>query len=102
MTTGQYSNWRELNDARADAYDDRFSTFRASAPANFNVKQFNSNAVLRWEYRPASTVFLVWQQGRAQDARNPGVFVPGRDVRDLFGARPLNTLLLKVSYWFNP
>ena len=102
VTTGQYSNWRELNDARAHDYADRFSTFRTTAPANFNVKQFNSNAVLRWEYRPASAVFLVWQQGRAQDARNPGVFVPGRDVRDLFGARPLNTLLLKVSYWLNP
>jgi hypothetical protein len=66
------------------------------------VKQFNSNAVVRWEYRPASTLFLVWQQGRAQELGGRGTFVPGRDVRDLFGARPLNTLLLKLSYWFNP
>ena len=102
VTTGDYSNWRELRDARADQYDARFGSFRTTVPAGFNVKQFNSNAVVRWEYRPASTLFLVWQQGRAQDALNPGRFVPGRDVRDLFGARPLNTLLLKLSYWFNP
>ena len=71
-------------------------------PKGCNVKQFNSHAVVRWEYRPASTLFLVWQQGRTQDEPNPGRFVPGRDVRDLFGARPLNTLLLKISYWINP
>ena len=102
VTTGEYSDWRQLRAPRARDYADRFTTFRTTTPADFNVKQFNSNAVLRWEYRPASAVFLVWQQGRAQDALNPGVFVPGRDVRDLFGTRPLNTLLLKVSYWFNP
>ena len=88
--------------ARAGSYDARFGTYRTTPPAGFNVKQFNSNAVLRWEYRPASTLFLVWQQGRSQDAINPGVFVPGRDVNDLFSARPLNTLLLKFSYWLNP
>jgi hypothetical protein len=102
VTTGDYSQWRALANARDDNYDARFAAYRATAPGGFNVKQFNSNAVLRWEYRPASTVFLVWQQGRLQDALNPGRFVPGRDVRDLFGARPLNTLLLKFSYWFNP
>lgn len=102
VSTGEYGNWRELAAPRATAYADRFKPFRSSAPAGFNVKQFTSNAVLRWEYRPASTVFLVWQQGRQQDQLDPGTFVPGRDVLNLFGTRPLNTLLLKVSYWLNP
>lgn len=102
VTTGAYSQWREVSAPRAADYDARFRPFRTSAPAGFNVKQFNSNAVVRWEYRPASTLFLVWQQGRAQELGGRGTFVPGRDVRDLFGARPLNTLLLKLSYWFNP
>ena len=102
VTTGEYGNWRELAAPRAAAYADRFRSYRTTAPAGFNVKQFNSNAVIRWEYRPASTLFLVWQQGRAQELTGRGIFVPGRDVRDLFGARPLNTLLLKASYWFNP
>ena len=66
------------------------------------MKQFNSNAVVRWEYRPASTLVLVWQQGRAQSTLNPGSFDPSRDVGDLFGARPLNTLLVKFSFWCNP
>jgi len=102
VTTGEYSQWREVAAPRAAEYDARFRPFRTGAPPGFNVKQFNSNAVVRWEYRPASTLFLVWQQGRAQELGGRGTFVPGRDVRDLFGARPLNTLLLKLSYWFNP
>ena len=102
VSTGEYDDWRALDDARAREYDERFSPFRPAPPPGFNVKQFNSNAVLRWEYRPASTLFLVWQQGRTEDASGRGGFIPGRDVRALFDARPLNTLLLKVSYWFNP
>lgn len=102
VTTGEYSNWRELNAPRSHQYDDRFRSYRATAPSGFNVKQFNSNAVLRWEYRPASTLFVVWQQGRGEELGGRGTFVPGRDVRDLFGTRPLNTVLLKLSYWLNP
>ncbi len=102
VSTGEYANWRALGNARDTDYNARFAGYRATAPRGFNVKQFNSNAVLRWEYRPASTLFLVWQQGRAPDERNPGSFAPQRDVRDLFDARPLNTVLLKISYWFNP
>jgi hypothetical protein len=102
VSTGEYGNWRELAAPRAADYTNRFRSFRSSTPRGFNVKQFTSNAVLRWEYRPASTVFLVWQQGRQQDQLDPGTFVPGRDVMNLFAARPVNTLLLKVSYWLNP
>ena len=103
VTSGAYAAWRQLAAARAAQYADRFKPYSATTlPANFNVKQFNSNAVIRWEYRPASTVFLVWQQGRAQSARNPGTFDAPRDVGDLFASRPLNTLLVKFSYWFNP
>ncbi len=103
VSTGAYGLWRELGAARAADYDARFRSYRAgTSPIGFNVKQFNSNAVVRWEYRPASTLFLVWQQGRAQSSRNVGTFDVTRDVGDLFGARPLNTLLVKMSYWFNP
>jgi hypothetical protein len=102
VSTGDHTNWRSLADQGNSDYDARFSSYRATPPAGFNVKQFNSNAVLRWEYRPASTLFLVWQQGRAPDQLDPGSFAPRRDLQNLFDTRPLNTVLLKVSYWFNP
>ncbi|MBI4419329.1 MAG: hypothetical protein HY560_00755, partial [Gemmatimonadetes bacterium] len=53
------------------------------------------------EYRPGSTLFLVWQQGREDFATAQGTRSFGGDVRDLFGLRADNAFLLKASYWIN-
>jgi len=102
LTTGRYFNVRELAAPRSATYDDRYSPFPlATDDAAFNIKELHASAVARWEYRPGSTVFLVWTQGRDQDDRNAGTFVPTRDFKDLFAARPDNTFLIKASYWIN-
>jgi Domain of unknown function (DUF5916)/Carbohydrate family 9 binding domain-like len=102
LTTGRYFRVRELASPRAAAYDDRYRPFvLPTDDASFNIKELHASAVARWEYRPGSTVFLVWTQGRDQEDRNPGSFAPTRDFRDLFGARPDNTFLIKASYWVN-
>jgi type VI secretion system protein VasG len=103
VSTGTFRNWRELADPRAGRYEDRYRPYGGQAnPDGFSYKQFNSNAVVRWEYRPGSTLFLVWQQGRLQSDANRGAFDFSRDYRDLFRAHPDNTLLVKVAYWVNP
>ena len=56
--------------------------------------------VLRWEYKPGSTLFVVWQQARENDAV-PGGFRLGRDLRDIFGVPPRNVFLVKLAYWVN-
>ena len=56
-------------------------------------------AALRWEYRPGSTFFLVWQQQRSENHRF-GDFSLSRDAGDVFDPRPDNISLMKVSYWF--
>jgi hypothetical protein len=67
---------------------------------DFSAREFQSNAVLRWEYRPGSTLFVVWTQGRdATDEPSRRPFALGRDARRLFGTTPTNTLLVKFSYW---
>jgi hypothetical protein len=102
LTTGRYFRLRELASPRADRYEDRYRPFDMPTDgASFNLKELHTSAVVRWEYRPGSTVFIVWTQGRDQDDRNPGSFAPARDFRDLFSARPDNTLLVKASYWVN-
>ncbi|MBL8981729.1 MAG: carbohydrate binding family 9 domain-containing protein [Gemmatimonadetes bacterium] len=103
LSTGHFTDWRELANPLARDYDARFRRYGGGAnPPGFNVKQFNSNAVVRWEYRPGSALFVVWQQGRAQGDRNIGTFDWSRDLRDLFDAHPDNTLLVKASWWLNP
>jgi len=100
VSKGPYSNVRELIAPRAENYADRFQPY-AATPGQENFKAFNSNLVLRWEYRPGSTLFVVWSQGRV-DASDPDVTRPmGRDFRRLFDQHPENTFLVKVSYWLS-
>ncbi|HEU5218045.1 MAG TPA: DUF5916 domain-containing protein [Gemmatimonadales bacterium] len=65
---------------------------------DFTVLSLRSTAVLRWEYRPASTVFLVWQQERGRSLAD-GRFRLGGNLSNLFGAAATNALILKVSFW---
>jgi hypothetical protein len=68
---------------------------------NFNVGSLRGNAVLRWEWRPGSTMYFAWQQTR--DEFSPvGTFAFGRDFGNVFDTRPDNIFLVKVSYWLNP
>ncbi len=65
---------------------------------DFKVRSLRGNAVLRWEYRPGSTVFFVWQQSRSGgDAE--GQFSFGRDAGGIFRERPTNVFLVKASRW---
>ncbi|HEX2721544.1 MAG TPA: DUF5916 domain-containing protein [Gemmatimonadaceae bacterium] len=100
-SAGKYSNWRELNDPRSSDYDKRFKAF-AGNPGGFDFKEFRSNSVVRWEYRPGSTLFFVWQQGRQMDGAPADDFSFSRNLRDVFDTHPSNTFLIKASYWFNP
>jgi hypothetical protein len=58
--------------------------------------------VLRWEWRPGSTLYVAWQQARANYATGVGDFDFGRDQAALFDARPDNVFVLKMNYWFTP
>jgi len=66
---------------------------------DFNVKSLIGNFVLRWEFRPGSTLFLVWTRSNENDS-NPGSFKFNRDVGDLFGSKPDNHFAVKLTYWF--
>jgi len=66
---------------------------------DFNRRALQGNAVFRWEYRPGSTFFLVWQQQRSGRNGN-GDFNFGKDFRGLFDPEPTNVFLVKFSYWF--
>jgi hypothetical protein len=101
VSKGTFSRVRELADPRAAGYDDRFQPFGITNPGGFNVKEFRSNLVLRWEYRPGSTLFLVWTQGRNHREDLEGDRTFKGDLDELFRMYPRNTFLLKVSYWIN-
>jgi hypothetical protein len=67
---------------------------------DFDVQSFRSNLVLRWEWRPGSTLYLVWQQDRSKEEatrRSAG-------LRSMFGSLTApgdNILALKTTFWFS-
>ena len=65
---------------------------------DFNFRSLRGNAVLRWEFKPGSTLFLVWTQSRST-TEAVGNLDFGRDVDGLFAAKPDNVFLVKMSYW---
>ncbi|MEO5815169.1 MAG: DUF5916 domain-containing protein [Gemmatimonadaceae bacterium] len=106
---GTYADQIEIANPRADKFADRFKSYRNSNGIfdGFNFRQFNSNAVVRYEYRPGSTLFVVWQQGRnnyltPSDPGYEGAYSFSRDYKSVFQDHPNNTFLVKWSYWLNP
>jgi hypothetical protein len=73
------------------------SAFHVDDP-NFNFRSLLGNAVLRWEYRQGSTLFLVWQQKRRTVAPI-GDFGFSRDLGALFRSDPENVIAVKITYW---
>ena len=65
---------------------------------NFNVHSFRSNVVLRWEYRPGSMLFLVWQQDRRLSepiSESIGFSDPFRSLT----VPGTNAVVVKTSFW---
>ncbi len=91
---GKYENFYRM---RAP---DRFVSVPGYSKPDFNELSFNSNLVLRWEYLPGSTLFLVWSQARNGERgtyRTPF----GDNFSNTFALPADNVLLLKVSYWLS-
>jgi hypothetical protein len=69
-------------------------------PEDFLVRSFRSNLVLRWEWRPGSVFYLVWQQNReTEDATRERASIG--DVFRSLGARGDNFFAVKMSVWLS-
>ena len=100
VSAGEYTNFKELVDGRAANYSDRYRPLNYAGNPDFNIRSFRTTNVLRWEYKPGSALFLVWQQGKS-DYQNFGDFRFGRDFDGVFSAPSHNVFLVKFSYWLN-
>ncbi len=68
------------------------------ADRDFNQRSLRGNAVLRWEYRPGSALFLVWQQSRFGSIGD-GEFDFNRDFDALINTQPQNVFVIKATWW---
>lgn len=63
----------------------------------FSDRDLHLNLLLRWEFRPGSTLYLVWTHRRFDGLAQP--FSLGRDLDRLWAAPSENAIQAKVSYW---
>jgi hypothetical protein len=121
ISSGDYSQFKELAQPKSYAFhvfDPAFTTVSgddisvdpdgsgAAAPLtfsnpDFNFKSLRGNAILRWEYRPGSTVYFVWTQSRSQ-SETIGDLQLGRSLGKLWAEKADNIFLMKFSYYWNP
>jgi len=106
ISVGSYADAREL--ARPDSYDlvpYREAGFEV-ADNDFRFTSVNLNVVYRFEYRPGSTLFLVWAHSRSAFDRRSLHAADGRfdntlSTGSLFDNEPENVVMAKLSYWFS-
>ena len=121
LASGKYTEFKRITNSRANKYTDRFALLGGNElvynaadeiyqvsdltgnqlytfdQPDFNFKEFLSNMVIRWEYLPGSTIYLVWSQNRNQSVAN-GSFHFRDDLNDLFNEKPYNVFLVKMSF----
>ena len=100
VSAGHYRSYSELADGRAASDEERYAPYSFAGNADFNVRSFRTTNVLRWEFKPGSVLFVVWQQGR-EDVQDLGAFRFRRDLSGVFDAPADNVFLVKLTYWFN-
>jgi len=67
---------------------------------DFRYRSLRSNVVVRWEYLPGSTLFLVWNHGQSGYEPDP-TFRLFDQIGSMFGDDQQNTFLVKVNYWLS-
>jgi len=125
VTTGHYSAFKTLADPDTENPENVFHTLTAGelqynpteriyelydgihttpelsfADPDFNFRQFRSNLVARWEYKPGSVLYLVWTHNRtsSEDIRNDQL---DYNLKGLFREHAENVFLIKFNYWFS-
>ncbi len=123
IATGEYSSFKMITDPKADELSDRYHEYTSAQISpdddyynidedtdlttdygfgnpDFNVDEWLSNLVVRWEFLPGSTAYLVWSQSRDFYSA-AGDFEVWNNMHDLFTDKKANNIfLVKLSYRF--
>ncbi len=95
IASGDFHDYHSLVRARTADYE---PYTRPIADPDFNFRSVRGSAVVRWEFRPGSALFVAWNENRA-DVVTVGTFRFRRDLRAIPTAPSHDVFLVKVSYW---
>ncbi|HNX54917.1 MAG TPA: DUF5916 domain-containing protein [Prolixibacteraceae bacterium] len=118
-SVGTYTNFRQVINGSARSFNDRYASMKTTVPTpgrylltdsgassyniknpDFNYQEFRSNLVGRWEFRPGSTLYLVWTNTRSAYSDQIGQSV-WKSFGDIWNVKSENVFMLKLSYWFS-
>ena len=102
ISSGDYGRFRQLARPREFEFAERLDLQTQLPNLDFNFRSLRGTAVLRWEWRPGSTLYLAWQQQRSDLLQGVGDFRFGTDLDGMLRAQPDNIFVLKVNYWISP
>ena len=97
ISAGRYTHFKALARPRSYSFVDHPGPDKSP---DFRNRSLHSNAVLRWEYKPGSTLFIVWSQFR-DDESEVGAFRLGHNLRRSFIDEGTNIFLVKLNYWLH-
>ena len=120
VSIGKFSSFKKVVKPQDANYYNRFSELRPTKNADsynfdenndgivdysvgnpdFNFHQFRSNLVVRWEYHPGSTFYLVWAQDRTGYEQG-GPFAFDKGYSRMFDLFPKNIFMIKFNYWIS-
>jgi hypothetical protein len=117
VAAGNYSELKDVDDPHARRFADRFHVYAGNEYSvmddtvsvthngnfsferpDFDFAELRSTVVLRWEYRPGSTVFAIWSHGRSSDSPS-GRFDLANDIADLGRVPGEHIVMVKANYW---
>ncbi len=94
VAAGDYHDFKSLARPRSDDY----TPYGYGDNPDFNFRSLRGSAVVRWEFRPGSALYVVWNENRA-DSEAFGNFRVRRDISALRDAQSRDVFLIKVAYW---
>ena len=97
IASGDYSGFKYLTRPRDDDYTPVAESSVGFNP-DFNLRSVRGSAVVRWEFRPGSAMYVVWNENRSEVAPI-GDFQLRRDFGALPDAPSQDVFLIKFSYW---
>jgi hypothetical protein len=117
-STGDYFGFKELAKPGTNDYhcysaseisysDGNYTVIPSGAEQAFSFSQpdysfasLRGNVILRWEYSPGSTFYLVWTNSQSQ-SESQSLFDWTPRMEKLMHTNADNIVLLKATYWFN-
>lgn len=98
FSAGRYQDFFHVVSPKSEEFKDHFARTDYKGDHQFLYEQLRSNLVLRWEYEPGSTTYLVWTHEQGNNRTDRGGLVVTRDFGDLLSRPSSDLIMLKWAH----